>query len=168
MKKSTTQLFYFGAVAAALTVAEAFGQSVATPSGAVLQMPPAGSQQLSDFSQFLINSLGGLKGASALAIAAFVVQVLLKLLDMDVVENWLGKSFSDWSGAWKLVVISGLTLVSGVLGLMVMGHVSLGAALIHSTTLTAFMVFANQIYQHVIAPVPAPAASAPADQPKAS
>lgn len=96
-----------------------------------------------EFLSFLFQSFNGLKGASALAIAAFVVQAVIKFLSSDICNQ----IFKNWQGFTKLIVISGLTIVSGVLSMIVAG-VSPMAAIFHSATLTAVMVFANQLIQH--------------------
>lgn len=95
-------------------------------------LPPDTSEIMAFFAQ-----LGGLKGASALVIAGIVVQGL-----MLAVRSFLG----DLIGQYKLLLVLGLSLVSGVVALMVSG-VPLGAALVRSTTLAAFSVFFNQIYK---------------------
>lgn len=102
-------------------------------------MPPQ------DFLLLLIQSIGGLKGASALVIAGTITQLLIKALSLSFVDGW----FTKIAGAGKLIIVYGLTLVSGVLALMMTG-VSLGAALVHSTTLSALMVFMNEIYKHFV------------------
>ncbi len=101
------------------------------------------------FLQMLLASLGGLKGASTLAIVGAVIQMLLQFIDLPWATGVFGKMFSDWQGHKKLLTVSFLTLVGGVVSLVSLNHLSWGAALVHSTTLTAFMVFANQIYQQV-------------------
>lgn len=116
-------------------------------------VPPATGSPLIDantteFLKYLIDSLGGLKGASALAIAGVVVQALIKLMNLPITNKW----FSEAEGWLKLTIVSGLTLVSGVIGLMTVGGLSIGAALVHSTTLAALMVFGNQIIQHFFPP----------------
>lgn len=119
----------------------AYAQEVVQP---VLELPPVTN---TDFLQLLIQSLGGLKGASALAIAGTAVQVLLKFL----ATPWAGGLLKNVKGGTKLLVVSGLSMLGGVLALMVPPtSLSLGAALVHSTTLTAFMVFANQLYQQLL------------------
>lgn len=107
--------------------------------------PPAVSPT-EDFLKLLMESIGGMKGASALAISALVVQLLIKLLKLPLVDGF----FSKLAGTWKLVIVMSMTLISGVLSLMVSG-VSFGAAVIHSTTLSAFMVLGNEIYKHFVA-----------------
>lgn len=109
---------------------------------------PTGSplidQHTSEFLKYLVDSLGGLKGASSLVIAGAVVQALIKAMSLPAVGKW----FTETQGHIKLLIVTGLTLVSGVIGLMTAGGLTLGAALVHSTTLAALMVFANQIIQH--------------------
>lgn len=87
-----------------------------------------------------LAAIGGLKGASILAIVAVVVQGIMLAL-----RSPLGKL----AGKVRLVIVLGLTLVGGVLGLMVSG-VDLLNALMHSTTLAAMQVLANQIYKQFI------------------
>lgn len=100
-----------------------------------------------DFLQFLIQSLGGLKGAGTLAIVGVVVQVVIKFLSTP----WSGELFKKLTGAKKLLIVTGLSLVGGVVGLMLPPtSLTLGAALVHSTTMTAFMVFANQAYKQLV------------------
>lgn len=113
---------------------------------AFAQTDPMETIPVADFLQALLASLGGFKGASALAAAGLVVQLLLKLLKTDL----MGKLFLKVDGIWKLVIIMTLTYASGVLSLMLQG-VDVGAALIHSTTLASLMVLGNQLYQHFTA-----------------
>lgn len=110
-----------------------------TPTGS-----PLIDQHTSEFLKYLIDSLGGLKGASSLVIAGAVVQALIKAMSLPAVGKW----FKETQGHIKLLIVTGLTLVSGVIGLMTAGGLTLGAALVHSTTLAALMVFANQVIQH--------------------
>ncbi len=98
---------------------------------------------ISAFLEALLASLGGIKGASGLALAGMVVQLVIKLLKTDL----MGKLFQKIDGVWKLVIILSLTYVSGVLSLMMQG-VDLGAALIHSTALASLMVLGNELYKH--------------------
>jgi hypothetical protein len=104
-----------------------------------------------DFLALLLKSLGGLNGASALAIAGIAVQLLIKLMS----TSWLGQWFPKLNGGLKILIVTGLSLVSGVLALMLPPtSLTLGAALMHSTTMTAFMVFGNQLYQQLLQPAP--------------
>lgn len=83
----------------------------------------------------LIAALGGLKGASALAIAAVVVQAIMLLL-----RSKLG----EVAGKYRLLAVYLLSVVAGVVSLRIAG-VDLGAALVHTQTLAAFQVFLNQV-----------------------
>lgn len=96
---------------------------------------------LDDIMKF-IGAIGGLKGLGALGIAAVAVQGLILVFRSQ---------FIKLSGNAKLLVVTGLTLISGVLSLMLTG-LDLPAALLHSTTLAAVQVFLNQIYKEFLAP----------------
>lgn len=105
-----------------------------------------------DFLNLLMQSMGGMKGASALAIAGVVVQLIVKLMSTSWVANW----FPNLTGAKKIAVVTGLSLASGVLALMLPPtSLTIGAALMHSTTLTALMVYGNQIVQQLTPTKPA-------------
>lgn len=104
---------------------------------------PMATIPVSSFLEALLASLGGFKGASGLAVAGLVVQLLIKLLKTDL----MGKLFDKIDGIWKLVIIMTLTYASGVITLVLQG-VDWGAALIHSTTLASLMVLGNQVYKH--------------------
>jgi hypothetical protein len=99
-----------------------------------------------DFLKLLIESIGGMKGASALAIAALVVQLIVRFLDLPFVGGWFGEK----SGWIKLLIVSGLTMVAAPIGLVATG-MSWPAALIHSATLSAVMVFVNQVMKQFAA-----------------
>lgn len=104
-------------------VGSVFAQELGEPS----------AQELMNF----LAALGGIKGASSLAIAALAVQGLM-LLFRSSVGNFIGK--------YKLLTVLGLSLVSGILALKLNG-VDIGAALVHSTTMASFQVFLNQLYK---------------------
>lgn len=113
----------------------------------VVTPPPLPVDPNKEFVDLLFQSLGGLKGASTLVIIGMAIQLLLKLAN----TTWIKLDASI-----KLLVVTGLGVVGGVVGLMVPPNsLPIGAALIHATTLTAFMVFLNQIYQRFLAPQPA-------------
>lgn len=100
--------------------------------------------QVSDlqFLQDLLKFIGGVKGAGTLAIVAGAVQLIMQLLKTEVISKLIPKL----SGAKKLLIVSGLTMIGGVMVLMVEGQ-TLVQSLLHSTTLAALQVFANQIFQ---------------------
>lgn len=93
------------------------------------------------FLMFILQSIGGIKGASALAIVGISVQIVIKFLSSDLCNQ----VFKGFSGFAKLITVSSLTLISGVLSLMISSGMGLGAALLHSSTLAAFMVLIDQI-----------------------
>jgi len=120
----------------------AFAQSEVNP--APVEVDPNG-----DFLKLLLESFNGMKGATSIAIAAIVIKILINALNLPVVDRVLGSKFKDWSGGIKLTIVLSLSYIGGVVALMVPPtNLSLGAALIHSTTLSAFMVLSNQIWQH--------------------
>lgn len=83
----------------------------------------------------LLASLGGLKGASFVAIAVVVVQGIMLLL-----RSKLG----EMAGKYRLLIVYLLSVVGGVLALRIAG-VDLGAALLHTQTLAALQVLVNQV-----------------------
>jgi hypothetical protein len=99
-----------------------------------------------EFLGFLIQSIGGFSGASTLVAVGLVVQILMKFIGTP----WADLLFGAASGKWKLLIVAVLSLAGGVLGLMTAGGLTLGAALVHSATLTAVMVLFNQVYKQFI------------------
>lgn len=95
-----------------------------------------------DFVKLLFESMGGLKGASTLAVVAVGVQLLMKFLATPIGGNVLNMV----PGKIKLLIFSTLSLVGGVLGLMTSG-LGFSAAILHSTTITALGVFAHQVWK---------------------
>jgi len=95
-----------------------------------------------EFLQNLLSFVGGLKGAGTMAAVAGGVQIVMQLLK----TGFFSKLVPKLNGTKKILIVSGLTLVGGVLALMSSGQ-ELVASLLHSTTLAALQVFANQLYQ---------------------
>ena len=83
----------------------------------------------------LLTMLGGLHGATAMAIVVVVVLCLMLLLKTPL---------GQYAGKYKLLALTGLTLVGGVLALM-LSHVTLAGALTDATTFAALQVFLHQI-----------------------
>lgn len=94
-----------------------------------------------DALMFLLQSLGGIKGASTLAIVVLVSQLLMKFVATPLLKL---------DGAMKLLIISGLTIVGGVAGLMIQTGIDLGAALMHSSILAALSTYVHQLYKQFI------------------
>lgn len=121
----------------------AFAALAQAPSPSPSAMPDPLAPQTTDLLiQFLLASIGGVKGAGALGIAALVVQALLRIANWDLLGGLWGKI----PGFWKLITVMVLSYASGVLSLVAQG-VSVGAALIHSTVLASVMVLGNQLYK---------------------
>ena len=99
-----------------------------------------------DFITFLVQSLGGIKGVSTLALVGIVVQILVMFLKTPL----FGQIFKNVSGPIKLLIVSALSLIGGVSALMSVEGLTIGAALIHSSTLTAFTVLLHQVYKQFI------------------
>ena len=100
----------------------------------------------SDLIELLIKSVGGAKGASTLAIVGIAVKFILAFFNSELG----GKAFKGMKGSLKLLIVTGLTMVSGVVSLMSVNGLEFGAAMIHSATLSAFLVFGNQVYKQFI------------------
>lgn len=104
-----------------------------------LGVTPADSPECQDWIDF-INALGGLGNLGTLGVVGVLVQGVMLLLRTKV---------GDLAGKYKILIVTGLSLVMGVVGLM-QGGLGLVAALMHSTTLSAFQVFLHQLYKQVI------------------
>lgn len=102
---------------------------------------------VSDFIQIFIASLGGLKGASALAIVGIVLKLLFAFLNSKLAGK-IGFMRKMKSGP-KLFLILFISYASGIVTLMLSG-LSFGAAVIHSTSMTALIVLLNQGYKKFI------------------
>jgi len=96
----------------------------------------------------LVTWLFSIKGASVMAIAVGVSQLLMKFFKT---------TFGDFAGKWKLLLVAGFSLLAVVLGGMLTG-LSLPAAAATSQAIAAFQVFFHQILaqfqkQEVVNPI---------------
>ena len=98
-----------------------------------------------DFLALLASSLGGLKGAGALAIAGVVSKLLLHFMGTPL----FGDLFKKIDGGLKLTIALFLSFVSGLIATKMSG-LDWGSSLIHSSTLSAFVVLSNQVYKQWI------------------
>ena len=98
-----------------------------------------------EYIKLLIESLGGLKGATALGIAGIVVKVLLATFNSEL----LGKQMDKLTGKYKLLLVTLLSLVGGIVALVSTGMPVL-TALVHSSILPMFAVFVNQVYKQFV------------------
>lgn len=144
MKKFAPVGLWLAIIGIGLFYMTAFAQVIPTIPVPPPVLVPADPNQ--EFLSLLIQSIGGLKGMGTLGIVGVAIQLLLKLAN----TSWI-----KLDGGVKLAIVSGLGLVGGVVALMSPPNLlTLGAALVHSATLTAFMVFFNQVYQQWLAPKP--------------
>jgi hypothetical protein len=90
----------------------------------------------------LVESLGGLGGMTALGIAALATQLIMLALKTSLAA-------AKVPGKIRLLLVCGLSLVTGVLGLLA-ADVDFGAALLHSTTLAAFQVLLHQVKKQFV------------------
>ncbi len=94
-----------------------------------------------DWADFL-RSIGSWGTLNRLGIAAVVTQGLLLLM-----RSKLG----DLTGKAKLAIVTGSSMLLGVLALRLSG-LDWGQSLMHSTTLAALQVFGNQLAQTYLTP----------------
>lgn len=106
---------------------------------------PSGSEPMEalTFIQYAMELLGGIKGASGYMAAAIIVEVLIAFLNSKPFDFF----FSKLKGSYKLLIVLALSYISGVVSLVNIGDLSLAQSLVHSTSLSAFLVLANQIYK---------------------
>lgn len=89
------------------------------------------------FLKAAIESVGSLKGASALAIVAMVLQLLMLFFRTQL---------SMWAGKWRMMLVYVLSLAGGVLALKVsVPGMEWLAALLHSNTLAAAQLVLHQV-----------------------
>lgn len=91
------------------------------------------------FIQYLADSFNGVEGASILASAGLLIQALLRSLDNPIVQRFLAARKIS-----RTTLIASLTFLITPIGLISGAGLSVGAALVHSSTLLAFIVFLNQ------------------------
>lgn len=125
---------------------EADAQVVAQP-GEVVTEPTVTPVSTDDWFSFVLQSMGGLKGARALAIALALTKILIMFMGTPLFGSLAGFVFHGFTGGTKLTIVLGLNVVASVLALMASGGVTLGAALIHSSTIAMVSVFINQVYK---------------------
>lgn len=99
---------------------------------------------VNEYFLLLMQSVGGSKGASGLAIAAVIVQIIMYSLRLEAIQSKIPKLL----GKHKFLLIYALSLVSGIMSLRLQG-VDLMAALLHSNTLAAYQVLAHQAFKQL-------------------
>lgn len=109
--------------------------TMVSTSTAVYTAPALGDPSKEDIAG-LIAAIGGIKGASTLAIVMLICQIL-----MVVMKSKLGA----FSGGWQLVIVTGLSMIGTVVGYAMVNGTSIGAALVSGVGLAAVQVFGHQI-----------------------
>lgn len=101
-----------------------------------------------DFIKYLLASIGGWKGLGAWGLAGLLTQILAAFLMSPLFATLVGlkQSLAEWAGKWKLRIVCGLSLVSGICLLVATG-LDWSAALVHSSTLAAFQVLMHQLWK---------------------
>lgn len=92
---------------------------------------------LEEVLQAVMALVGGVKGASVLAISALAIQVLLK---------FFSSSLSSFAGKYKLMIVYALSLVAGVVSSLVAG-VGVVQAVLNANVLAAAQVFGFEVYK---------------------
>lgn len=92
----------------------------------------------------LVNSLGGELGVRAIGASGTIVQILIRVLQSKGSDRFFYRQ-KPWV---RLALVSVLTFAVTPLSLMAIPGIPLSAALMHSATLNAFMVFLDQILKH--------------------
>ena len=96
--------------------------------------------QTTDWIKDVFSLFTTLKGAGAMAIAAAVVQTIMRFFKTPL---------ASFAGKWRLFIVACLSLVATVLSGMAAGA-SFWACLVSGATLTAFQVLMNQIYKQFV------------------
>jgi low affinity Fe/Cu permease len=89
-------------------------------------------------SEFL-KSLGGLPGAGALGIAVIVSQAAMRFFQTPL---------ANFAGKWKLLIATGIAILTAFLGLLANG-VDWKGALLHSVTIGAVNTFLHQLVKQL-------------------
>lgn len=101
-----------------------------------------------DFIKLFLASLGGIKGASVLAIVGIVLKLLFAFLNSEL-SGKIG-FMRQMNPGIKLFIILVISYASGLITLMTVNGLGFGAAFIHSTSMSALIVLLNQGYKKFI------------------
>jgi hypothetical protein len=100
------------------------------------------ADQAQDIDQIL-DTVGGLQGAGILAVVAFIVQFLMRIIQSD---KFMGGKVGQLAGKWRLLIVNSLSLIGGIIALMAPpSNQSFIQAALNSQTLAMAMVFGNQV-----------------------
>ena len=114
----------------------------------VLAFAQSGGDVVSDLDFFakLMELVGGYKGLAGAALVLALVQLGIMFLKTPLA----GRVFKDLSGATKLLLVNGLTILAGFLVLKMSG-VPTGEALVKTMALPLVQEFLYQLYKQFIA-----------------
>ena len=129
-----TALFAIAIFFCALLTGCSFESEASALSGSDTVLAP-----VPNFLQYLADSFNGLEGASVFASSAIAIQVLLRVLDNPLVAEFFKRKKIS-----RLTLIAALTFMITPIGLVQGAGLTLGAAIVHSSTLMAFIAFLNQ------------------------
>jgi hypothetical protein len=103
------------------------------------EIPLQENLDVQSYIKLLLESLGGFKGASSLAVVMVFIQIIMHSLRLPYFQSKL----PPMVGKHKFLMIYFLSIVSGILALRIQG-VDWMASLFHSNTLAAYQVFMHQ------------------------
>lgn len=95
------------------------------------------------FMEQLLNSIGGFSGLGVMGMVATGVQLLMLLSKTKL---------SKFAGKYRLLIVYGLTMISGVLSLVAFEGLDIATAILHSNTLASIQVFGHQVVKQVKKP----------------
>ena len=121
-----------------------FGDEVAEAAKVAVASVDPGTVELAGdkFLKFLVESLGGLKGAGTLGLVGVVSQGIMKAMQTSFLGGVAGK--------WRLLIIYLMNLIGGTVALMSTGGMGFLAAMLHSNTLANVSVFGHQVYKQFL------------------
>lgn len=94
-----------------------------------------------DSVRLLFKSLGGELGIKAIGSSGALIQLLVRFLKSKAADNLFQKQ-KPWK---RLAIVSALTFAITPVTLVTLGGLPLAAALLHATSLNAFLVFLDQL-----------------------
>lgn len=97
-----------------------------------------------EFLGAFLEAIGGIKGASGIAIAFAVVKLLMKFIGTPWADSLLKNN-----GQWKLTVYLVLSALSTMMAVVVAGG-TWGAALVSAGVISALGVLMNQLYKQFV------------------
>lgn len=101
-----------------------------------------------EFFRYALEQFATVKNLSWLAIAAVVVQIVIKFAGTPLFSGW----FKSLTGDTKFLIVSILSSIAAVLTLVVQQKFSWGAALISSTALASYSVWGHQAWSRWVSP----------------